>query len=171
MQVYAWAVKEAVYGRRTFAKAVCETFATKQGQRITRMLGRVCMYAQFFDPGRVLPRDLDFREAMQLYASGEDLYEPDLDRGLVLPEILINAGCKYYPTGLLTLATYLMGEAHLIQNKRVPPYVRRNVERVDSEDKSSDPARAMCCGDVVKLPTWQVFDAVVGDYLKRKMKH
>ena len=107
MDVFTWAVDEAVHGRRdSFAATVRSTFPGKQGQRMARMLGRLCALAQFFDTARVRPHVLDFREAMRRYATGEDLHDPDLDRGLALPHQLEHVTCKYCPTGLYRLAYY-----------------------------------------------------------------
>ncbi len=87
----------------------------------------------------------------------------------MLPKVLSHADCKYYPTGLLAVASYLMHEAHFIQDPGNSD-LEHGMKRWYGESNAPDSEKHTgCCGDSEnRLMHWQAFDAAVTEYWAKK---
>jgi hypothetical protein len=114
MDVFVRQVRRAVRGKACDEPALLAALLPAQAARVVRMLGRLRYISTCFAVGNLRVSDLSFRVCMTLYATGKDLREPDLDRGLCLPRDMGQLKCKYCPVGLLLCAEYLLAEANIL---------------------------------------------------------
>lgn len=114
MKIYEQAVSDALNRRTIDVTKLKENFP--QYKRIVKMLNRLHFISQYYDKTRLKAGDWSFYDCMTGYAKGEDLYEPDMDRGMNLPKSLQHMVCNTYRCGLLAMAQYFMTEAKYIMD-------------------------------------------------------
>ena len=112
--IFQKAVEDALNCRKLNVQEL-KTFV--QYDRIVKMLNRLSFISKYYDSSKLNPNDYSFYDIMRDYASGDDCGNPDMDRGLELPQTL-RYWLKHH--GLTIMGNYLMEEARYIRDSRNP---------------------------------------------------
>lgn len=173
MEIFQKAVSDTLDRKTIDTNVIKKNFS--QYERIIKMLNRLYFISQYYDEKKLRSGDMSFKTAVNLYANGKDLYEPDMNRGMNLPKLLMHMECDIYPCGLLAMGEYFMHEARYIINpteSKEPIYTE--LERINDDDiyKNYDfndnfdkklfygETYGSCC---IGMPIcWKAFDIVFG---------